>query len=80
MADSLLLFTALVFGAVLLLLQVFILPVLGSAARESRRVRRRLRRLSGDHGEASISLVREKYLRELSPFERWMDSLAGMDT
>ena len=80
MPDSLLLlFTLFVFGAVLLLLQVFLIPLLGSAATESRSIRRRLRQLSSDRGEASVSLVRQKYLRELSPFERWMDSLAGMD-
>lgn len=80
MADSLLhLFTVLVFGAVLLLLQVFIIPALGSSAREHRSIRRRLRQVSGDPAEGSISLVRQKYLKQLSPFERWMDGLAGMD-
>jgi tight adherence protein B len=77
--NLLLLFTLLVFGAVLLLSQVLPIPTLGSAAREGRRIRRRLRQVSIDRPGGSISLVREKYLKELSPFEQWMDRLAGMD-
>jgi tight adherence protein B len=76
--NLLLLFALLVFGAVLLMSQVLIIPTLGNGARESRRIRRRLRQVSSDRPEGSISLVREKYLKRLSPFERWMDGLAGM--
>lgn len=78
MATGLLLFAVLVFGAVLLTLQVILVIALGSAARDTRKIRQRLRELSQDRSEASISLVREKYLKQLSPFERWMDGLAGM--
>lgn len=74
----LLLFTALVFVAVLLVSQLIIIPTMGTSAREGKRIRRRLGELARERPDRTISLVRQKYLRRLLPFEQWMDRLPGM--
>lgn len=73
-------FMLMVFGAVFLLAQAFILPTFGENRQARKRLKQRLRSISGDSGAAGgMSLVRRRYLRELSPMERWLESLPGMD-
>ena len=77
--DLLLIFLALVFGAVFMLTQSIALLIFGTGRQESRKLKQRLGNLADE--QASIqqsSLVREKYLKHLSPIEIWMESLPGM--
>jgi tight adherence protein B len=74
-------FIAMVFLAVFFLAQGMIVPVFG----ESRQTRRRLKQRLGDVDQASEgptigSLLREKYLRELSPLERRIESMPFMES
>ena len=64
-----------------LLLQGTVVPVFSECAQDAQAHRRaaeqRMRRRSG--GPEFTSLLREKYLRELSPLERSLESLPGME-
>ena len=72
-------FIGMVFVAVFLLVQSFIVPVFGENRRARKRLKKRLRSMEGmEHRTGQISLVRSKYLRELSPVERWLEALPGM--
>jgi tight adherence protein B len=77
--DTLLIFLALVFGAVFLLTQSIVVPTFGSGRQESRRLKQRLGILADEHqAEQQISLVRDKYFKQLSPFEKRLESLPAM--
>lgn len=72
-------FLVMVFVAVLLLVQSFMIPVFGENRRARKRLKNRLRSMHGmDNPEARVSLVRSKYLRDLTPLERWLEGLPGM--
>lgn len=73
-------FMALVFTAVFLLTQSLVLPVFGERRLMRRRINQRLNALGRIHGEGNLqSLLRQKYLRQLSPLERQLESLPGME-
>jgi len=77
--DTLLIFLALVFGAVFLLTQSIAVPTFGTGRQESRKLKQRLGNLADEHlSIQQASLVREKYLKHLSPLEMWLESLPGM--
>jgi tight adherence protein B len=74
------LFLGLVFLAVFLLVQGLVVPVFGESTRMRRRLLSRLSAVGTASGQADFgSLLREKYLRELSPLERNLESLPGME-
>jgi tight adherence protein B len=74
------LFVLMVFVIVLLMTQAFVAPLMGSSARARRRLRTRIRDLATDtDAQEHASLVRQKYLRKLSPAGQWMESLPGME-
>ncbi|MDD5033425.1 MAG: type II secretion system F family protein [Methylococcaceae bacterium] len=76
---TLLVFLALVFGAVFLLTQSIVVPTFGSGRQEIRRLKRRLGTLAAEYlPEDQISLIRAKYLKQLSPLEKRIESLPGM--
>jgi tight adherence protein B len=68
-----------IFIAVLLLVQGFLVPAFGENRQVQKRLRKRLRAISAEAQRSEISLVRRKYLRELSPLERALESLPGME-
>jgi tight adherence protein B len=72
-------FLILIFGAVLLLAHSLLIPTFGTGRVESKRLRQRLGTLADEMaGEKVISLLREKYLKSLSPWEKWLEALPGM--
>lgn len=74
--NTLIIFLLMVFGTVLLLSQIIIIPTFGSSAQESRRLQQRLLEIESLNREASVvSLVREEQLRQMGGFERWLDGL-----
>ncbi len=80
MTTGMLIFIGLIFLAVFLLSQGLIVPVFGENARTRRLLRRRLQEIeSGQDKQPLTSLVREKYLKQLSPMERWLESLPIME-
>lgn len=73
-------FVLLVFVTVVLLLQGTLVPVFSESRKMSKRIHARLQRLSdAAGGQEFTSLLREKYLRELTPFERTLESMPGME-
>jgi tight adherence protein B len=74
-------FILLVFVTVVLLMQGLVVPVFGESAKTRKRLKKRIADIESASDEESLSsLLREKYLRQLSPFARWMESLPGMDS
>jgi tight adherence protein B len=73
-------FIALVAAAVFMLAQGLTVPAFGDQARARRKLKRRLSQIETDLGEQSAaSLMREKYLRELTPLQRELESLPLME-
>jgi tight adherence protein B len=80
MSTDLIVFLALVGGAVFLLMQGLVVPAFGDQARARKILKRRLARIEAELGEQPVSsLLREKYLRELSPLQRELESLPLME-
>ena len=73
-------FLGLVFLAVFLLAQGMVVPVFGEARKTRKRLQARLNAFAASNAQGEVaSLLREKYLRELSPLERSLETLPGMD-
>jgi tight adherence protein B len=72
-------FLILVFGTIFILSQLILLPTFGTRSHESKLMRKRLKEVNELQGFEELSLVRQKYLRELSPFEQWIESLPGIN-
>jgi tight adherence protein B len=73
-------FLGLVFFAVFLLAQGMIVPVFGEARKTRKRLMARLHSLAESNAQGEVaSLLRKKYLRELSPMERSLETLPGME-
>lgn len=79
MSDGLIMFIAVVFTAVFLLSQTMIIPVFGESRKARKRLRKRLSELEqGTEQESFSSLLREKYLRNLAPWEQTLENLPVM--
>jgi tight adherence protein B len=70
-------FLVLVGGAVFMLSQLILVPSFGTKSIESRTIRERLKKTTEIGISGEYSLIRQKYLRELPPFERWLETLPG---
>ena len=73
------LFFGLVFLAVFLLAQGTVVPVFGEATQMRKRLLARLNAVADSHEQAPLaSLLREKYIKELSPAARAIETAPGM--
>ncbi len=73
-------FLALVFVAVFLLVQGMVVPVFGEAKKTRKLLLARLGAVAAANGKSDFgSLLRQKYLKELSPLERTLETLPGME-
>ena len=80
MNSGLIIFLTLLGGAVFLLSQVLIVPAFGSDARTRKLLRRKLQEIDAVDAQREVaSLLRQKYLRELSPFARRLEDLPQME-
>jgi len=77
--NTLIIFLILVAGAVFLLSQLILVPSFGTRSVESRKIRERLKKVTQVGAKGEYSLVRQKYLKELTPFERFLESLPGTE-
>jgi len=69
-----------VFVSVALLVYSFAVPVFGAERQAARRLKKRLREIAlHEERQSAADMLREKYLRELSPLERWLEVLPGME-
>lgn len=73
------LFLLMVSLAVFFLATALIVPAFGTEAQVARRLRSRIDGVLDTIDPAAVSLLREKYLRALSPLERRMEGLPGME-
>ena len=81
MSSGAYLFIAIVFVAVFLLSQGMITPVFAESGKIRKRLKKRLSEVEKDLGEESLSsLLRDKYLRNLSPLERQLEELPIMES
>lgn len=80
MSTGMLIFIGLIFATVFLLMQGLTVPVFGESAQARKRLQKKLGELqaAGSEGEFS-TLLREKYLRKLSPWERQLERLPFME-
>ena len=79
MSDGVMIFMALIFVAVALLSQGLIVPVFGESRQMRKKLQSRLSEIEAESGEESFSsLLRQKYLRDLSPIERRLEDLPAM--
>src|SRR5512139_1544437 len=79
--NTILIFVGLVFAAVFLLAQGLVIPVFGENRQTSKRLKRRLADMAlGGEQQGLNSLLREKYLRELSPLARRLESLPILES
>lgn len=73
-------FILMVFLIAFLMSSAFVQPLMGTGRSARRRLRERISDLSGDStGAAHASVIRERYLRDLSPLARALMRLPGMD-
>ncbi len=80
MSEGMIIFVAMVFTAVFLLSQGIVVPVFGEGSKVRKRLKQRLDEIEGAGDDETLSsLLREKYLRRLSPWERTLESMPGMD-
>ena len=80
MSATLLMTLTLLGAAVFLLSQVLIVPSFGSDAKARRMLRHRLQQLGAPEPHSEItSLLRKKYLRDLSPLERRLEEAPFME-
>jgi tight adherence protein B len=80
MSSEMMIFAAMVGVAVFLLSQSVAVQAFGDNSKVRKRLRQRLDEIeSAGDDDSYSSLLREKYLRRLSPFERRLESLPGME-
>lgn len=71
-------FIGMIFIAAFLLMQSFLVPTFGENRKARKRLKKRLHAISAGADRGKASLVRRKYLRQLSPLERALEALPGM--
>jgi tight adherence protein B len=80
MSSGIFIFILLVAGAVFLLVQGLMIPAFGDQSRNRRTLKRRLADIEAELGDQSpSSVLRQKFLRELTPLQRKLESLPLMD-
>lgn len=72
-------FLVMVFLAVFALVVALIVPTFGTAANTAKRMRSRVNTLLSDMDVSQAQIVREKYLSQLSAWERSLEELPGME-
>ncbi|MEJ2087070.1 MAG: type II secretion system F family protein [Gammaproteobacteria bacterium] len=78
--DGVIIFVGLVFLAVFLLSQGLVMPVFGENKAARKRLKQRLRDIEATEEEGIVSLLREKNLSRLNPFERRLEELPWLQS
>jgi tight adherence protein B len=80
MSNGMMIFVAMIFVTVFLLAQGLVVPVFGEGAKARKRLLKKLGQIqAASEGDAYSSLLREKYLRRLSLWERQLERLPAME-
>jgi tight adherence protein B len=81
MSNGQIIFITLIFVTVFLLAQGLVVPVFGESAQARKRLKKRLAVIDSQGGDNSYSsLLRKKYLKRLSPLERFLEDLPAMES
>jgi tight adherence protein B len=80
LTGDMMIFLVMVFVAVSLLATSVIVPTFGRETKATRRLRDRIQAVADGMDNEAVSLVRENRLRRLSPFERKLETLPGMES
>jgi tight adherence protein B len=81
MSTGALIFIGIIFAAVFLLSQGMITPVFAESGKVRKRLKKRLGDIEKELGDESLSsLLRQKYLRKLSPWERQLEQIPSMES
>jgi tight adherence protein B len=81
MSNGMMIFVAMIFVTVFLLAQGLVVPVFGESAKARKRLLKKLDQIqSATEGDAYSSILREKYLRRLNPWERQLERLPAMES
>lgn len=65
--------------AVVLMAYSFMVPAFGAERQAARRLKKRMSQIADATQKSAVaSMLRDRYLRNLSPMERWLESLPGM--
>jgi tight adherence protein B len=79
--DNVLIYLGLVFAAVFLLSQGMVVPAFGDTRQARKRLKKRVKDIEIASTEDSVaSLLRERYLRKLSPWERRLEAIPAMES
>jgi len=80
MENTPIVFLIMISVAVFLLVWNLMVPVFGAERKAAKRLKRRLRRIATQENRSSAAqMLRDKYLRNLNPLERKLETLPGMD-
>jgi len=80
MENTPLVFLIMISVAVFLLVWNLMVPVFGEERKAAKRLKRRLSRVATqEHRASAAKMLRDKYIRDLSPLERKLETLPGMD-
>ncbi|MBU2675615.1 MAG: type II secretion system F family protein [Gammaproteobacteria bacterium] len=80
MSNGMMIFIVMIFVTVFLLVQGLATPVFGESAKARKRLKNKLADIeSANEEEAFSSILRQKYLRELAPWERQLERLPRME-
>ena len=78
-SDNVLIYLGLVFAAVFLLSQAMIIPAFGDTRKARKLLKKRVESIEKASGEDSVaSLLRERYLRKLRPWERRLEDIPSL--
>nr|HIL75294.1 secretion system protein [Rhodospirillales bacterium] len=78
--STLILFLLSIASSVFILFLIFIVPTFGTKSREARQIRQRLKNFNRSNLTEKRSLVQQKYLRELSPLQRFIETFPGTES
>ena len=80
MENTPIVFLVMISVAVFLLVWNLMVPVFGAERKAAKKLKKRLSRVSSrEHRASAAKMLRDKYIRELNPLERWLETLPGMD-
>jgi len=80
MENTPLVFLIMISVAVFLLVWNLMVPVFGEERKAAKRLKRRLSRVATqEHRASAAKMLRDKYIRDLNPLERKLETLPGMD-
>lgn len=77
-SDDVMMFVGFIFFTVFFASQILVIPTLGTRQTNRKKLKQRLEGVFNAHPETEMSIIKEKYLKRLTPLERNLEYLPGM--